>query len=1003
MRRLFILAMVMLACLSVNGQLFNVTNFTGTTFYGSYGVTVTSAGSFTTYTDPCLLAPTTYWIGASGPGSYTYTFSKPVYTIYMDGEGLNTGEYVQIYLNGSPYTITPADVLSYNVCPGGTALSFLSGGLFYGPTTDYNGGEIEISLCTGITSCEMYCNGILAGIAYHFEIDTVRPPSCAHAISNQPCLNDTLFLDMQGDSTGATYHWTGPGGFTSTLQDPFIYPATFADTGVYTCIMTLGGANDTSSTDAVILPLPTVTATSNAAICSGNTLLLAATADSADERYKWTGPNGFTSTLENPNISGASVSYSGLYKVVTKFSTGCKDSNTIFVVIDSTPALPSVSNNTPLCSQTGILQLNSSDATPGVSYGWSGPLGFASGLQNITIPDASTSLSGVYTATAYVTYSDLMCVNANSTTVTIDSTPLIPTLGSNSPVCSGTSLNFTATGSTGSIYDWSGPIGFTSDVQNPTIGSVITAATGTYSVTATIVYSVPSTISCTSGVATIFAVVDSTPATPGASSNSPASNPICQGDTLFITSNDATAGVNYTWAGPEGFSSTNENITLANIMPAATGQYTVTVQGNSFCVSSTVITVSITPTPALSVTSNSPVCTGIGDTLFLKAISDPTTTFNWTGPYVFRSTAQNPFRDAVIPEYGGIYKVTAFLNGCASAEVNDTVVVNQTPPMPWVKWLNYCLNYPAPALQASGDSILWYASSAPNGLGSITAPIPSTAALGNTFYYASQTLNGCTSAIDSIQVSVFPLPSLTVSRDTQLCPNDSIVLTALDPDKIAYYHWAPAIYLSDTTTPSVTVHPETDVTYNVVATNEYGCMDTAKVTVNVLPAATISLGDSITLYPGQSYNIVPATNCSYFIWYPASGLNSPYLSNPTATPQISTKYVVYATTSWGCIASDSINIYVSDQSVFAVPNAFVPGTGPNNLFKVIVEGEATLSNFTIYDRWGIKVFETTDINQGWDGTYNGQPQPQGVYIYQVNAVSSAGQTCSKTGNVTLLR
>ena len=81
MRRLFTILLFMLVFSGIKGQLFNVTNFTGTTLYGTYGVTVTSAGSFTTYVDPCLLAPTTYWIGVTGGGSYTYTFSKPVYTI----------------------------------------------------------------------------------------------------------------------------------------------------------------------------------------------------------------------------------------------------------------------------------------------------------------------------------------------------------------------------------------------------------------------------------------------------------------------------------------------------------------------------------------------------------------------------------------------------------------------------------------------------------------------------------------------------------------------------------------------------------------------------------------------------------------------------------------------------------------------------------------------------------------------------------------------------------
>ena len=108
-------------------------------------------------------------------------------------------------------------------------------------------------------------------------------------------------------------------------------------------------------------------------------------------------------------------------------------------------------------------------------------------------------------------------------------------------------------------------------------------------------------------------------------------------------------------------------------------------------------------------------------------------------------------------------------------------------------------------------------------------------------------------------------------------------------------------------------------------------------------------------------------------------------------------------TSQGCRVTDSIDIYVSAETALALPNAFTPGNGPNGEFKIIKRGIATLKDFSVYDRWGVKVFQTTDINAGWDGTYKGTPQPFGVYIYQVSAVTSTGQGFVKKGNVTLIR
>jgi gliding motility-associated-like protein len=156
------------------------------------------------------------------------------------------------------------------------------------------------------------------------------------------------------------------------------------------------------------------------------------------------------------------------------------------------------------------------------------------------------------------------------------------------------------------------------------------------------------------------------------------------------------------------------------------------------------------------------------------------------------------------------------------------------------------------------------------------------------------------------------------------------------------------------------------------------------------------------LFPGESYQVEPSTNCTQFSWTPSGGLSGKYISNPLATPEVSTKYVLSGVTEWGCKTQDSIRINLSNESVIVMPNAFAPGSA-NSIFKPIKRGQATLRHFRVYDRWGVIVFETTDIDAGWDGTYKGVPQPVGVYVYEVSAVSSTGKVFSKTGNVTLLR
>jgi gliding motility-associated-like protein len=838
----------------------------------------------------------------------------------------------------------------------------------------------------------------------------VRP--CFDATNNGPvCFSDTLKLFANGDSTGATYQWFGPGGYTASTQYARRNPLlTWADTGLYTVVRYVGTATDTAYTRVMLKPLPTVTATSNAPICSGppNILNLFATAFDPAVTYSWSGPVAFTSTLQNPSRPDPPVAFSGIYKVVTELN-GCFDSGIINVIVDTTPAVPTVGSNSPVCSgHRDTLKLTASCVTPFVSYSWAGPLGFTSFAQDPMIGSPHVPATGTYTVTVSRTADGITCRNSNTIYAQVDSTPYPPTLGSNGPICSSNTLMLTATSSAGSTYRWDGPNSFTSALQNPSITGAITAATGTYSVSATAIYvytvsGIADTLTCISDTTSLYVVVDSTPEVPTASSNSPGPPSICQGDTLLLFANDATAGVTYSWEGPASFTSTQQNPVVYNVNPAATGQYTVTAILGS-CTASTIITVSITPTPTLIVTKNNPVCTGLTDTLFLQASSNPGATFHWEGPFVFVSDLQSPFRTPVIMEMAGVYEVTSFLNGCTSKPVFDTVIIRKRPDAPMIKDLTFCQGLDAPFLDAYGDSIVWYPNGNAASVGTINPPKPPTASDTVMWYYVTQTIMSCTSALDSFKVIVRPSPNLTLPESIEICPHESVAMTASSTsDPLTYYHWRPNFYISDTFSASVIVTPASNMTYTVVAGNQYGCNDTNTVKITVKPGAVLFTGDSVTLYPGESIQLNTQGNCSDFTWFPPAGLDNYRSSNPVASPQISTKYKVYGTTSWGCEAVDSVSIYINPESVLILPNAFTPGNEPNATFKVLKRGMAELKYFRIWDRWGVKVFETADINEGWDGTYKGKAQPFGVYIYEVGAVTTAGRSFSKQGNVTLLR
>ncbi len=270
-----------------------------------------------------------------------------------------------------------------------------------------------------------------------------------------------------------------------------------------------------------------------------------------------------------------------------------------------------------------------------------------------------------------------------------------------------------------------------------------------------------------------------------------------------------------------------------------------------------------------------------------------------------------------------------------------------------------------------------------------------------TYVLTATTSAGCKGS-DSVSITVLKHSFLKVTDDTAICPHDSVMI-GVTGDSLAHFYWHPNFNISDTGSATPVLYPTGNVRYYVYGVDSSNCRDTASVYITLHPAAIVSLPDSVTLYPGDSVQLNPVTNCTYFTWFPPLGLSSTTISDPIAKPPVSTRYRATGTTEYGCKAIDSIDVNVAPDSYIAVPNAFSPGTGDNAAFKVLHLGNATLNSFRIYNRWGTEIFQTTDINKGWNGEYGGQPQPIGVYVYTVEATTYKGKKISKQGNVTLLR
>ena len=225
--------------------------------------------------------------------------------------------------------------------------------------------------------------------------------------------------------------------------------------------------------DPVVGPFYTSTcklayASGNSPMCKGTAINLSS---SPGTSYRWTGPNGFASSLQNPIIPGASVSMEGTYSVVIT-SNGCADTTINVNIMTRESPVATASSNSPVCSW-GTINLSSSG---GISYSWSGPESFISTDQNPVILNALPAMSGTYTVKVT---DEWRCSDSESVTVNVSDPPVISITSSNAPLCVEAQRNLTGSPAGGIFTVINGPGTISGNILSPT-GTGIINLTYTY-------------------------------------------------------------------------------------------------------------------------------------------------------------------------------------------------------------------------------------------------------------------------------------------------------------------------------------------------------------------------------------------------------------------------------------------------------------------------------------------------------------------------------------------
>lgn len=544
-------------------------------------------------------------------------------------------------------------------------------------------------------------------------------------VNNPTCVGGFLTFTAPFYNNGQ-YFWTGPNGFTSNAQTFTLNNVTLQDSGLYT--LTLIANTCTSmvgSVNIIILDsLPAISVYTNAPVCEGDTLFLQ-TDTVLFVNYAWNGSNGFTSGVQNNVFPNAQLSDSGIYTVTISLPGCTPQSASASVQVIPKPATPQISYNAPLC--TGDTLWLFSNMGQNIQHNWYGPNNFSDTNYIGSLPNVSISDSGVY----YLSVSINGCSSDTAAImVSVGEYPNTVVMPQLNPFCEGDSIVLSVVSQPGCTYVWTFPDGST-QYGNPTLIYADTSISGT------VYLSITSPGGCTI-TDSLTLLVNPLPVV-----NIWNNGPICNNGLLLLFA-DTIAGASYSWTGPNGYTSTQQNPAIPNADTTFSGYYTVTVTDSNGCTYSTSTLAIISGNSLFVYPYYSGACAG--DTLFLSAVCMQNVTYSWTGPNGFSSNQCNAFIPNASSFHNGVYTLTATLNNCTNNGESITVTINPNPVVYLGPDTTVCDTV---AFLLNPGAFAWYEWQDYSNTSTYTVTMP------GTYYVTVWDSNGCV-ASDTIEIMMVP-------------------------------------------------------------------------------------------------------------------------------------------------------------------------------------------------------------------------------------------------------
>ena len=781
------------------------------------------------------------------------------------------------------------------------------------------------------------------------------------------------FLDQTISTSGfiTGWSWNFGDGSSSTQQSPshsYVAPGAYT---VYLISQNVLGCKDTSAHTINIYPMPKA-AFGDTGFCYSFPVFFTDSSTGNIASYSWNfgdSPNG-TSTLTNPvHTYSAPGNYTAT--LIDISPQGCKDTATANIVIHPLPAIVT-SGDVSICP---FASANLS-ASGGVTYLWTPAAGLSdsSSANPVATPPPPNSI--VYTVNVTTQFG---CKGRDSLRVSFFPVPHanagLDTSVCLNPVSFHDSVQLNATG--GVNYQWSPTAG----LDNPSISNPLAkpSVNTTYHVTATDVNG------CTATDSVTVYVLD-----PALNLILQDSVTICERDTAFATIINQGASA-YSWS-PQLFL-TNTGSFNTGFYPPATTYYVLTV--SNYCyIKSDSIKIVVYPIPQLGLPAVDSICIGTP----YQFNAQNAVTYQWKPDPTLSSTSiANPI---ATPTVSTTYIVTGTsINGCVNKDSTLLLVYEPSSIRIYPQDTPFiCQGTTAPLRATGAYSYVWSPAAS---LSSPTIPNPIATPLDTTQYNVVATnVHGCKTT-DSLVIKVQKPVVASAPSPFVACQGLPVQLHASGGP---FFSWQPASSLNDSVTNDPFALPDSTTFYVVKVFND--CFsDTAVVEVDIHPLPVVDAGNDTTIWRDTHAELHGTTNASTYFWNPSTWLDNALNLNTNASPQQTTAYYLFGIDGYGCQNRDSVLITVVSHNELLIPTGFSPnGDGVNDEFKIVRSlNVEKLIEFAVFDRWGEKVFETDNIDLGWDGTHQGKASPLGVYVWMVIAETKDGQEITKRGNVTLLR